>query len=173
MNLFLWLISNPNIIIVSNQDARREMRGIHHLRSLRVGSARCHIFYSAGSCKLLLNNQSLIDRKRMCCHFAGATVTNTFFILYMLQAIIVSLAPIPPRCSEYVLKWNVVSCTTLPKGEQNTRTIGSLEAERRQTKRWLKQSQRRDTQSVKEEHRWKDRRDRGKTKGRHTNTHTT
>lgn len=48
------------------------------------------------------NNQGLIDRKRMHCHFARAGVINTFFILYMLRDIIVLLAPNPP--SENVLK---------------------------------------------------------------------
>lgn len=29
--------------------------------------------------QITLNNQGLIDRKRMLCHFAGAAVINTFF----------------------------------------------------------------------------------------------
>lgn len=67
---------------------------------------------------MLLNNQGLIDRKRMHCHFATARVINTFFILYTRQDIIVLLAAIPP--SEYVLKQqNVVSFHNVPRGEQN------------------------------------------------------
>lgn len=68
---------------------------IHHLHNHRVRPGRWHTFYSAGSCKMLLNNQGLIDRKRMRCHLASATVINTFFILYMLRGIIVMLASIP------------------------------------------------------------------------------
>lgn len=71
-------------------------------------AGRCHVVYSAGSCKFLLNHQGVIDRKTMRCHFAGATVINTFvffFFLHVLRGIIVLLASIPPQCSEYVLKW--------------------------------------------------------------------
>lgn len=80
---------------VSNWDTHREDERIHHLDDCRVRTRRWHTFYSVGSCKLLLNNQGLIDRKRMCCHFPSVTVINTFFILYLLQGIIVLLAAIP------------------------------------------------------------------------------
>lgn len=99
------LVSNLSTIPTPQSRTRAQRNGmntqLHHAR--RPGRYR-HTFHSAGSSKLLLNNRSLIDRRRMQCHSAGATVINTSSVLYTLRGIIVLLAPIPPRCSEHVSK---------------------------------------------------------------------
>lgn len=106
------------------------MEWIHHLHNHSVRPGRWHTFYSAGSCKLLLNNQGLIDRKRIRCHFAGATVINTFFILYMLQGIIVLLAPNPSLvqwiCFKMVVS-RMLATQHSPRGtkHKNNRLISS------------------------------------------------
>lgn len=134
---------------------------------------RSYAVYSAGSCKFLLNHQGLIDRKTMRCHFAGATVINTFVIFFVCAPrhycfVGPDPSPVQWMCFKMVVSRMLLAAPRSLGGTKHRNNWLVRRRERLQAAIWLERTQRRDTKSVKEE----DRRIGGRGAGRSKGTST-